>query len=232
VTAGSQIAVSGSTVSFNPFDFTSRWGYDDFCGNNATTASGGTGSFQSRMVYGNVSGGTISDSVVPCGILLTTTSSSGNNETISLYGGNLTLIASSQIYTFEVVFETSNATNATFSFAAGSDNNVIRGGSNGVAIQAIAAGSNVTLETCSGFSCTSTSSGVAYAANTVYKAVLSTNGSGQVCIQVNAGSQVCTSTNVPSSLSADTGIAIGVKTAAASSVTATLLGWAYRIPGF
>jgi hypothetical protein len=131
-----------------------------------------------------------------------------------------------------VVFKTSDAANATCSFSSGSDNGPNQGAGNGIAIQALAGQPNITLETCSGFVCSSTSSGVPYASDTVYKATMTTNGSGQVCIQVNSGSQVCTTSHVTSTLSTDAGVWFGVKTAAASAVTATLLGWSYSMPGF
>ena len=232
VTAGSQIAVAGSTASWNPFDFSTRAGYDDFCGNNATAASGSYVTFTSRMVYSNSSGGTLSSSVTPCGLTMTTAASTNSSESFGPYPFQFTLIPATQPFTLEVVFKTSDATNGTFSFSTGSDNGVGRGSSNGIAIQAVAGGSYITLETCANFSCTSTSSGVAYAANTVYKATMSTNGSGQACIQVNSGSNVCTTSNVTGILSADTGLNFAVKTASATAVTATVMGWAYRIPGF
>ena len=221
-----------SSGSLNFFDFSTRTGYDDFCGNNANTATGGFSTFTSKMVYRNSGGNTLGNTVTPCGVVLTTAATTGTSSSFDLYPGTFTLIPATQAFTLEIVFKTSDAANASFSFTTGSDNGVLRGSSNGIAIQAIAGGANITLETCSAFSCTSTSSGVAYAANTVYKATMSTNGSGQACIQVNSGPTVCTSTNVTNTLSADTGLQFGVRTASATAITGTVLGWAYSIPGF
>ena len=212
-------------------DFSTRNGYDDFCGNDAGAASGFS-LFSSKMRYSNVGGNALGNSVTPCGVTMTTTASTGATSSFALSPELFTLIPATQVFTLEVVFKTSDATNASFSFSTGSDNNIARGSSNGIAIQALASGANITLETCSGFSCTSTSSGVSYAANTVYKAKMRTDGAGNACIQVNAGSEVCTGSNVTSTLSADTGLVWGVKTASATAVTATVLGWAYSIPGF
>ncbi len=228
---GADGSCHGSSSSSLP-DFSTRNGYDDFCGNSANTASGNSGLFQSKMQYSNGGGGTIGNAVSPCGVTMTTAAVTGDKSSIFLYPGTFILIPGTQVFTLTVVFKTSDAANASFSFSDGSDNGLNQGSGNGVAIQALAGGANITLETCSGFSCTSTSSGVAYASNTVYKATMTTNGSGQVCIQVNAGSQVCTSTNVTSTLSSDAAVWFGVKTAAASAVTGTLLGWSYSIPGF
>ena len=74
-----------------------------------------------------------------------------------------------------------------------------------------------------------TSSGVAYAANTVYRATITTNGAGQACVRVKTAEYpVCTSSNLASTLPG--GLSFS-SSSVSGTPTVTVLGWAYTIPG-
>ena len=235
VSAGTKISVSGSTVSWNPLDSSVLSGYDDFCGANPGLVSGGGGYWNSKMVYKNVGGSTIASLGPLCGISLTTAATTSATSYIVLgdVGSSITPTPGTTAMTYYVVFSLGNVTQGTFVFGLGSgDNNVIGGASNGIYIEAVAGGSNVILETCgNGSGQTSTSSGVSLAANTVYKATMTTDGAGNACVQVNGGAKQCTASNVTST-ALNGNLVIGVKTNANTAVTAKLLYWGYSVPGY
>lgn len=237
-------AVSGSTGNIcltdgscgsSIFTPSTLQGYDDFCLFSSTLSS--PGAFTAKHPYlfsGNNTGETAALLLPACGLQLTTPATTGWSSFIYLSNFAYPNPATN-ITKILIVFSTGSATVGNFAFSLGNDNTVLSGGTaNGISIQALAGASNITLETCVSGTCTSTSSGVAYAANTVYKATMTTTGSGQACIQVTqgatVGSTVCAT--APSVAPAANSAQVGFVATSSATATGKLFYWAYQIPGY
>lgn len=226
-------APSGSGV--NIFSPTTLQGYDDFCLFSNSFSTPGPFSAKQQYYFSSSSGGQSATALLPsCGIQLTTAATSTFNSFI-YFSNFATPAPSTTVSKYFVVFSTGDAAHASFAFSLGNDNTVLTGGTaNGISIQALAGGSNITMETCVSSVCTSTSSGVAYAANTIYKATMTTNGTGNACIQVTqgitVGSTVCAA--APASAPSANFAIMGVSTNTSVAESAKIYYWAYQVPGY
>ncbi len=196
-TAGYGISVSGSAVSLNPIDL-SYIGWDEtWTGTNTANLSLGT----RNWLWGfNNNAPTISYVATDAnhGQAMSVVGGAAANEDASILGIAAYIPGTATNWSAVDVIKTDSATTHLSGVTFGFNGFCTPSSGNCIGISYVPATSaNWILVTCSGFSCSYVSTGVAYATSTWFKLLLSSTSAGTILAQVNSGSVVSEGSNVP-----------------------------------
>jgi hypothetical protein len=223
--AGPEISVTGSTISRNPFDFGQLLGKDDFCGYSPATLTNST-TVASRLSWSATSasgafgsGGGIT-AASPCGVVL----SSQAAQKVALSAAALRINAASHSnWKLYGIASISSIGTSTFQFGIGAstcNNCVVVSGAPGT--------TNLLLQSCNAYTCSTADTGVPYAAETVYKMYIREGVAGTIYASVNGSPEVSVNSNMSNSLQP-----VFFSATPTSGTTAmTVSGFAYQLAGY